>query len=57
MTTAQPQGSVIDAGALFGDYLDHVTGLGLGGRALRDRTSTIRCAVLTSRPLTSATAW
>ena len=38
MTTVTPQGGVIYADVLLGDYLDHVASLGLSGRALRDRT-------------------
>jgi len=38
MSTATLQGPVIGADALLGDYLEHVAGLGLGERAVRDRT-------------------
>ena len=39
--TAALHGS-IDTGTLLDDYLDHVAGLGLSGRALRDRTRIAR---------------
>ena len=42
MTAAVLQGLVVDADALLGDYLDHVAGLGLSGRAVRDRTRIAR---------------
>ncbi len=42
MTITTLQGAVIDADALLGDYLDHVAGLGLRGRAIRDRTRIAR---------------
>ena len=42
MTAAVLQGRVVDADALLGDYLDHVAGLGLSGRAVRDRTRIAR---------------
>jgi hypothetical protein len=41
MTTAAIRCS-IDASSLLGDYLDHVAGLGLSGRAIRDWTRIAR---------------
>ena len=42
MTAAALQGRVVDAEALLADYLDHVAGLGLSERAVRDRTRIAR---------------
>jgi hypothetical protein len=41
MTTVLP-GCVVDPDVLLGEYLDHVAGLGLSGRAMRDRTRIAR---------------
>ena len=40
--TAAALGCGVGADALLGDYLDHVAGLGLGERAVRDRTRIAR---------------
>ena len=42
MTAAALEVAVVGADALLGDYLDHVAGLGLGERAVRDRTRIAR---------------